>query len=160
MSTQEIIIDNYRFQNFSLAGNTTINFTAETIEGRDITETDSQTVRGIFNDLGKWESLIRTGLHMLSDLRITQIEQSTLQSYEKPCGIELYEVGIGRGSLGLRLDCSIHIKLEERHKREQLNVSPIFSVEEITSQLTNIPKWKAFEKTMKLLSDLRLQLSQ
>jgi hypothetical protein len=131
-----------------------------TIEGRDITETDSQTVKGILNDFGKWENLIKTGLHMLSDLRIVQIEQSILQSYEKPCGIELYEVAIGRGNLGLRLDCSIHITPEERHKREQLNVSPIFSVEEITNQLSNVPKWKAFEKTMKLLSNLRLQLSQ
>jgi hypothetical protein len=148
--SEEIIIDSYKFRNFSLAGNTTIDFAVTPIEGRDVTEADSQTVREILEDLGKWESLIETGLHMLSDLRIIQIVQATLQSYEKPYGIELYEVNIRRAFE--HLNCSIHTRPEERHRRENTGTAAI-SVEEIQGQVNNIPKWKAFKKTIQLVKE-------
>jgi hypothetical protein len=153
MSTQEIKIESYRFFNFRLAENTTVLFSVAVIEGRDFNGTDSQKVTGILNGLGKWESLIKGGLNVLSDLRIIQIEQSTLQSYEKSCGIESYEVNIQRGALGLQLNCSIHIRPEERRRREQINISPTLTLEEITGQLSNISKWKAFEKAMKIIKE-------
>jgi hypothetical protein len=153
ISTQEIKVESYRFFNFRLAGNATVLFNVAIIEGRDFNGTDSQKVTGILNGLGKWEILIKGGLNVLSDLRIIQIEPSVLQSFERSCGIELYEVNIQRGRLGVQLECGIHIKPEERRRREQLNISPVLTVEEITSQLSNIPKWKAFEKTMKIIKE-------
>jgi hypothetical protein len=149
---EEITIDSYKFQNFALAGGTSVTFTVETLEGRDVTEQDVPIVKDMLIDLGKWECLRETGKHLLSDLGIRQ--QATLQNYEKPFGIELYEIEqVERNPYTDSLQCSIHIRIEERHKRESLNVNPIFTVEEITNQIGNIPRWKAFKKTMSIIKE-------
>jgi hypothetical protein len=153
MSEEKIDIEGYRFRNFRLErDDTTVYFTVDITEDRFANENDAQIVSRILDDMGKWESLVKASLHLLSDLRLRQIEPTILQSYEKPSGIELYEVGmkkVGESSL----EGEIHIRREERHKREHLKITPIFTVEEVTSQLVNIPKWRAFKKAMLIIKE-------
>ena len=149
---EEMTIDNYKFQNFALAGETSVTFTVETLVGREVTEQDIPIVKDMLNDLGKWECLRETGKHLLSDLGIRQ--QATLQGNEKPFGIELYEIErVERNPFADRLIFRIHIRIEERHRRESLHLNPIFTVEEITNQVGNIPRWRTFKKAMSLIKE-------
>ena len=154
MTEETIMVDSYTFWNFKLdKASNTLSFCVGFLGGRDLRDEDKQTVEDMLNDLGKWETLVRTGLHLLSDLRIRQIEQATIQNYDKPLGTGIYKYTVEKADID-RLDCSIHIKKEERERRNQLKIEPIFSVKEITNQLNNVPKWKAFQKTISIVKDI------
>jgi hypothetical protein len=120
---------------------------------REVKEEDSKIVRDMLNDLGKWETLVKGSLHLLLDLGIRQFSSATLESYEKPLGTEIYDDIKIEKSGDFSLDCSIHIKKEERNRRELLKISPVFPINEITDQLGNVPKWRAFKKTMLIIKE-------
>jgi hypothetical protein len=119
----------------------------------EVTPNDEAYIKEIIQDnLGKWESLIKTGLYVFSEIGIIHPETAILERYEKPFGIELYsEPSVERDGLNDWLWVFITLTQNERIKRRNANINPIIQVEEIWNQLINIPKWKAFEKTIKIV---------
>jgi len=155
--SEDIIFEDYTFAEFSLLDASTVRFkvTSQSIE---VCEEDERRVEGILNNsLGKWESLMKTGLQMLSELRIIQPEQAVLQDYEKPFGMKLYNLRADVDSLRDCIWVFVSLKPEERRRRQSANVTPIFQVDEVRNQLGNISKWKAFEKAMRIVKEQWLQ---
>ena len=156
---EEIVFEGYKFSEFSILNDTTVRFKV-TSNFIDFTKDDVIYIEDIIkNNLGKWESLIKTGLHIFSELHIIQPEQAVLQNYEKPFGIELYKSpSVEIDGLHDCLWVFISLTPEERRKRQSANVTPILQVEEIKRQISNIPKWKAFEKTIKIAKEQWLKV--
>jgi len=156
---EEIVFEGYKFSEFSILDDTTVRFKV-TSNFIDFTKDDVIYIEDIIkNNLGKWESLIKTGLHIFSELHIIQPEQAVLQNYEKPFGIELYKSpSVEIDGLHDCLWVFISLTPEERRKRQSANVTPILQVEEIKRQISNIPKWKAFEKTIKIAKEQWLKV--
>lgn len=153
---QEIFIDDYKFDNFRMEGRdtSTIFFDAARVDRNDVTNEDKEKIVNMLSELGKWEALVRTGFNLLSEMGIGPFERATLDGCEKKFGVELYEFRAVQWRRNPY--CStfeIHLKVDERHRREDRNIEPIFSTKEIYDQITNIPKWKAFEKTMKIIKE-------
>jgi hypothetical protein len=157
----ETKIDDYRFFDFSSLPDNSIVFSVESFYGKELTQKDVDAVREILADMGKWENLVKGGLTLLSDLRIININQTELQTYDKPVGAELYdpEVHIASGSCNYLITVNFRLAVEERHKREERQVKiyhrldniPLITVEEISGQVCNIAKWKAFKKTLETI---------
>jgi len=151
---EEIVLGNYKFSDFTISNSSTVCFKATNNNSSYATQEDSEFIKDeINNNLGKWESVIKTGIHVFAELGIIQPEQTTLQNYEKSFGMELYECKV---SLSLRDNCiwvSISLTQGELQKRQGANVSPIIQIQEITNQMRNIPKWRAFGKTMKIIKE-------
>jgi len=152
---EEMKFEDYTFSEFAVVGTSTVRFKVNTISGRDITAEDERTVRDVLNNLGKWESLIRTGLQLFSELGFIHPEPATLQNYEKPFGVELYSTAteIDRRYGNDSVWVGLSLTTQERHRREAAHLNPLLQVEEIRSQLSNLPKWKAFEKTIKIFKE-------
>jgi hypothetical protein len=140
----EIEAEGYRLWNFQIL-KSLVTFNVAPV-GRDAKEEDVKKVMAILDDLGKWENLVKTGLHLFSELKIGNIQQADLQDYEKPFGKEQYQIALKQ--VDENIEVAIRLTVDERHIREQKNVDPIFSVPEIYNQINNISKWKAFEKTL------------
>ena len=152
MSFQEIKIDNYKLWDFEQIRNDVL-FKVAAVDRLGVDEADKEKIEAILNVVGKWESLIKTGLHLFSELRLIQLEQAALRNYEKTFGMEFYELGIDVGRFRDYFYVSFHLKPEERHKRERSHLDPLLPVEEIYDQIANISKWKAFEKTIKIIKE-------
>ena len=76
-------------------------------------------------------------------------------NYEQPFGNELYEnPAVELDNLGRCMWVSISLTQAEYEKRRNSKLSPIMKVEEIISQLNNIPKWIDFEKTLRNLKKI------
>lgn len=117
------------------------------VDGRDITDDDINNVKGFFEDIGKWETLIRSAINLLEDLNIVKVDERTKGYFRKEFGKEKYileEMDVPRWET-----CRFSIRLDpkERHLREARNQNGILSVEEIILQIKNIPKWKNLTKT-------------
>lgn len=149
MSTQEIVVDDYKFSYFILSGQQ-LRFFVTPVSGRDVTEEDQRKVEAMLSALGKWESLMKTGLQLFSDLGFISSAPAALEILGKPFGAELYSIGV---NLGRDLTVLVTLKPEERHRREAIGLEPLFQVEEIRDQISNLPKWKAFKQTMKILKE-------
>lgn len=65
-----------------------------TIEGRDVTNDDKKKIKAFLDELWEWESLIKAGLNLVSELKIIQVDQTTLQNYHKEFGREKYRVNV------------------------------------------------------------------
>jgi hypothetical protein len=103
MSFQDIIVGNYRFYSF-LATRTGVTFCVARLDGEDVNEGDRNGTIAILDELGKWENVIKTGLHLLSELKIVQVDQTTLQNYERIFGRELYSFQAEIDNLSQRID--------------------------------------------------------
>lgn len=154
--TQEILIDDYKFRNFGIEdrGTIIITFGAVRINQNDVTKEDKEKIVNILKDMGKWEALVRTGFNIFSEIGIGHFERDTLVDSKKRYGAELYEITTNQweGS-PYRATIEIRLKVDERHRRDDLTIDPNFSPEEIYNQIVNIPKWKAFEKTIELIKE-------
>jgi hypothetical protein len=155
MPFQELMFDSYKFSEFALVGTRTVKFRVNSVTGRDFNVADKLRIENMLKDLGKWENLIKTGLHLFSELGFIHAEEATLSNYEKPFGIGLYSTAANVDSDNENIWVDISLAPEERQRREAANITPIIQVEEIYGQLSNIPKWKTFEKTIKLLIEQR-----
>jgi hypothetical protein len=144
--TTEIQIESYRFWSFKIEGNL-VTFLVAHLIGRDVTEEDIKKVKAILDDLGKWENLVKTGLHLFSELKIGNIQQADLQNYDRSFGKELYEMDIKKTNDDI-MRGTVLLVTEERHIREEMHVEPIFSDSEMYNQIDNIKKWRTLEKTL------------
>jgi hypothetical protein len=150
MPYEEIQTEKYKFTDFEQT-DSGISFNVVTIEENDVTEDDREEIEAFLNDLGKWESLVKAGLNLLSELKIVQVEEITLQNYQKEFGSEKYRVNVQRGRFGRHLRVNVYLSIEERHRRAGTGDSSVLQVQEIYDQLKNIPKWRAFRKAMQLI---------
>jgi hypothetical protein len=150
---EAVKVESYTFTEFqALERNpNTIRFRASPDSGNDVVQDDIVCVTAILRDMGKWESLINTGLSIFSELGFIHAEEN---AHPLTFGTQLY------GNPTVELDnsrdflwCFISLTTDERHRRERTGLNPIFQTLEIESQLKNVPKWKAFEKTLTLLKN-------
>jgi hypothetical protein len=154
--SEDILIDGYKFDNFRFAerSTSTVLFDFMLDSENEVTSDDKQKIMTMLCEMGKWESVIKTGFILFSELGIRHIEPATLQQYEKPSGAELYEISlVERQTNPYFATCKIHLKADELQRRQHLNVNPVFTSEEVANQIKNIPKWKAFEKTLNILKE-------
>lgn len=149
MPFEGIKTEKYKFVGFEQSGNHMFFFVVP-VEGRDIASGDEGEIRDFLEELGKWESLIKAGLNLLSELKIVQVDDTTLQNYQKEFGSEKYRVDIQRDTMHERLRVSIYLTAEERHRREGVGLGSTLQVQEIYDQVKNVPKWRAFKNVLEL----------
>jgi len=150
MPYEDIQVESYKFTNFEQSENR-VSFRVATIEGRDLTTDDRDMLEAFLDDIGKWESLVKAGLNLLFELSIVQVDETTLQKYQKEFGSEKYTRNIGRDSLGRYLYVHVRLSRDERHRREGTGLDSTLQVQEIYDQLNNVPKWRAFKKAVELI---------
>lgn len=109
----------------------------------------------IFENLGKWENLVKTSFQLFYELGIIDRSKDLAQNYKQPSGLELYECPSAEwDNMNHCIWVSIALNQEEYEKRRANHVSPIMELEEIESQLSNIPKWLDFQKTLKNVKEI------
>ena len=150
MSSQQILIGDYKFFDFKLVENTTVRFKVATMNGKDADNSDLEKATAIIKEMGKWESLVDGTSFLLSDIGFSFATQPVLTNYKKT-GIDLYEI---KSELTFgRLDFRLNIRAEERRIREALNIQPVLAIDEITRQLSNIPKLSILKTTIKIIRE-------
>ncbi|MGD0645544.1 MAG: hypothetical protein ABSA75_11630 [Candidatus Bathyarchaeia archaeon] len=151
--SEEIVLGGYKLSKFDIVDNA-IRFVAIPISGEVSVGDKAIITETICNNLGKWESLMNTALNIFSELGISQPTEEVLKNYEKPFGMELYqEPSVNKESLSDIFWVFISLNQQERIKRKNAKLDPILTIDEIVSQLRNIPKWIAFEKTLKTVKN-------
>ncbi|MFH0817552.1 MAG: hypothetical protein V1909_02855 [Candidatus Micrarchaeota archaeon] len=149
---QEFTFGKYTFSEFSMLDNDTVRCKVQT-NSLAMTEEDANNVSGIINNMGKWENVVKTGLNLLAELGIGNLSQATTQNNEIPFEIEPYEPRASLDGFNRCLWVFFSLTSEEYRRRENAQINPIIQPEEITSQLANIPKWKAFGKTVEIIKE-------
>lgn len=152
-TSEEMIFEKYKFSEFTILQTSTVRFKV-TSNSYEVTVDDENYIKDAINsNLGMWESLIKTGLQVFSELGIIHLEQGIPEEYERPFGVELYEVTTSTERPHDWIWAFISLTTEERHRRQNANLNPLLQVEEIKGQLSNITKWKNFSKTMKIIKE-------
>ncbi len=109
---------------------------------------DEQAVQSIFGDCGKWEAFVGTASTVLGELNVVQTN-STNYIPEYSVGTFVFEKE--GGALGSQLRrYHMRMTLEERHRREEVDIPRPTSVE-IATQLGNVKKWKSLTRTVNLI---------
>jgi hypothetical protein len=146
MST--VILDKYTFSGFKLVANGVI-FAVHS-NSYKVTDVDAEKIKKLITEnLGKWENLVKTSFQLFFELGFIQPTIHLASNYEQPSGIELYEnPTVEIENFNRCLWVSISLTQDECEKRRNNNLSPLMKVEEIITQINNIPKWIDFEKTL------------
>ena len=155
MSTQEeqeiiIIIDDYKFKNFSSDGNSV--FFKVICIGREADEEDRSEVASLMKEIGKWDYLSTTATFLSLDLNMNSSQKSNPKKYKTKFGTDLYnlpEVSLtekANKNDTRFLKVSITLSANELKKRQILRSGPYLPVDEIIKQVENIPKWVVFQK--------------
>ena len=131
----------YRFD-FDMRG-TTVTFKTARLGGGDVTNEDEQWVTECMSDLGKWETVKKAFLDLISGVDLAknalEIKAYTVKSYN----IETkFEEGTVRGS--------VRLSEEERRLRNAKGEGSI-SVEEVARQLRNVDKWRNMQRAISSL---------
>jgi len=152
MTTQQnpqIEIEDYTFLDFRQPNAHTVTLRVRSVIGRNLTTDDEQRIRKIIDDLGKWENLTATVTHLFSALKLGQPTTGANQNYEKSVGKESFAIERFE-SHDENVYVNLRITPEERRRRESRNITPCFPVEEIASQIANIPKLRSFKKAVQM----------
>jgi len=120
------------------------------VDEQNITDGDIEELRQFFNDIGKWESLMKTGISLIEDTGITSISETIREKYQKEIGPEKYNINIERVENGYLARASLSLTREECLKRSQgRSDSGIqLPLEEIVEPVRNITKWRTLIKTI------------
>ena len=127
------------------------------IDKQNITEIDIQELQQLFNDMGKWENLMKTGINFLTELGITPIDGINKEFSQREFGAEKYNGKVERekDSSGNEIVKVIFgLTEDELHRRENQKMKTSLSEEEIKEQVQNIPKWRMLTKTINQLRAL------
>ena len=132
---------NYRFD-FELRG-TTVSFKAIRADGESVTNDDEQRVRECLNDIGKWETVKKAFLDLISGIELAknalEIKAYTVESYNMETKVE---EGTVRGS--------IRLSENERHLRDARGEGSI-TAEEVARQMRNVDKWRNMQRALSSL---------
>jgi hypothetical protein len=106
-------------------------------------EKDIESIKKLISEnLGKWESLVKSSFQLFYEIGIIDGSKTLAQIYNQPSGMELYEEVSAEGdNWDSCIWVSIALTQEEYQKRRTSKINPIMSSSEIESQLNNIPKW-------------------
>ena len=131
----------YRFD-FDMRG-TTVTFKTVRLDGEGVLNEDEQRVKECMSDIGKWETVKKAFLDLISGVdlakNVLEIKAYTVKSYN----IETkFEEGTVRGS--------IRLSEEEHHLRDARGEGSI-SVEEVARQLRNVDKWRNMQRAISSL---------
>ncbi|MCK4952889.1 hypothetical protein KAS14_03825 [Candidatus Bathyarchaeota archaeon] len=127
------------------------------IDKQNITDIDIQELQQIFNDMGKWENLMKTGINFLNELGITPITRINKEFYQREFGAEKYNGKVEREkdpSGNEIVKVIFELTEDELHRRENQKMKTSLSEEEIKEQIQNIPKWRMLTKTINHLKTL------
>jgi len=114
------------------------------VERRNFTDRDISELNKFFNDMGKWERITEAGKSLLEDLGLaTKVEeQGKIES-----GYENYNVKLDKKDD--RVNVRITLTKEESLRRTKGDsYRGELSLEEITEQVKNVPKWQTLKKTL------------
>ncbi len=155
MAEAELILDKYKFSNFKVLDGDRVLFRVNS-NTYSITAEDEENIKELITEnLGKWENLVRTSFQLFYELGVIQPSVNLAQNYKQPFGINLYEnPSIETDSMNRCVWVSIALTQEEHNKRRENHSTPIMKVEEIMTQLNNIPKWQAFKEAMKSIKEI------
>ncbi len=120
-------------------------------DNKDIGRDDRLPVKTIFDDMGKWEALTATGAIFLHEVGAINLPPTPLPQYssKKYTFTDDSQVSRNEDKIGYYAGLSS----EERKYREATE-KPLPTVDEIASQLQNVPKWQSLHKVMNLLAPL------
>ncbi len=112
---------------------------------------DEQAIQSIFDDCGKWEAFVGTVSTVLGELNVVQ---ATNTNYIPEYSVGTFVFEKEGGTLGSQIRrYHMHMTLEERHRREEMDIPRPTSVE-VATQLGNVKKWKSLTRAVKLLQSL------
>ncbi len=127
-----------------------------TIERRDFMDSDVKYVEEFFEDMGKWETLLRSSIDLLGALNIISLDDKIKESLKQEFGQEKYVIK------QLEQDYSepeirrfrISLSASERHLREARQEGIKLEIREIRQQAENVRKWRNLMTTIRLLSHI------
>ncbi len=112
---------------------------------------DNEAVQSVFGDCGKWESFVGTASTVLGELNVVQASST---NYIPEYSVGAFEFEEERGLVDSQLRrYHMHMTLQERHRREEMDIPRPSSVE-VATQLGNVRKWRSLTRTVKLLQSL------
>jgi len=131
-------------------------FRAVTVTGRDVQKNDAEWIKAYFEDMGKWETVVKTMMNLAIDTGIADIKSETAKKYEVEFDAKNYEIE----SLEARhaiLGGTIYFSPEERRRRSGRNPFQEIQLplDEILDQARNVQKWRNLKRTLSLLSSLK-----
>lgn len=142
MSQLTFQTDRYNFAEFSREDRTVL-VKIIPVENRGVTEDDVREIEKFLCEIGKWETLVKAGLNLLSELKIVQIEEEAMSYYEREFGPQRYNLRVTRDRFNKRIDVRIWLTTEERRRRGE----EVLPIQEVYRQIKNIPKWRNFIKS-------------
>jgi len=119
------------------------------IDRLKIDDSEVEELRGLINDIGKWETLVTIVNCLIGDLGFTSDSQEV-----REYGKDLYNIKVERGEPPYTKEVVVftfQLSKEELNKREALRAE-MLTENEIVNQLKNIQKWRALLKTIEHLS--------
>lgn len=125
------------------------------VDEQNITNEDLEELGQFFNDMGKWQSLMKAGISLIEDLGIFSISETIKETYQKEFGAENYIIELERADervmrVKLRLTSEECLRRSEG-KRDSMQLPE----EEIIRQVKNVPKWRALSKVISQIRSTR-----
>src|SRR3990170_3850361 len=155
MVEAELILEKYRFSNFKVFEGNRVIFKVDSNTYKITTEDEENIKKLITENLGKWENLVKTSFQLFYELGIIQPSMNLPQNYKLSFGTEPYEYPtIEAENMNRCIWVSIALTQQEYGRRLENHSNPTMQVEEILSQLNNIPKWKAFKEAIKSIKEI------
>lgn len=117
------------------------------IDDQNITEEDLKELKQFFNDMGKWEGLMKMGISLIEDLAVLPISKTIKENYQKESGAEKYIIKFDRANENL-VRAKLRLTKEEclrRSEGKRGSGVQLLKVE-IIRQLKNVPKWRGLTK--------------
>ena len=142
----------YDFFDFS-QGRISVLVGVRRIDDQNITNEDLEELTQFFNDMGKWESLMKMGISLIEDLGIIPISETIKENYQKEFGAENYIIELERPDERV-VRVELRLTNEECLRRSggERGSGIRLLEEEIIRQVKNVPKWRAL---IKIISQIR-----
>lgn len=141
-----IIVERFEFE-FNQEDNA-VGFFADRVDRHDIQKDDVERVRGLLEDMGKWETVAKA----VSDFANAAGLRGTTQSEPVGTDIEPYRVTVDQDLLeGVK--GTVHLTPEERHRRSRdgTGKEELLPVQEIVNAMQNVPRWKNLQRALSSL---------
>lgn len=126
------------------------------IDDQNITNEDLEELKQFFNDMGKWESLMKMGISLIEDLAILPTSETVKEKYQKEFGAEKYNIELERANDNL-VRAKLTLTNEEclRRSEGERGSGVQLLKEEITRQVKNVPKWRVLTKIISRIRSTR-----
>ncbi len=148
--TEEFVeIYPYRFNVADVEAGRRVFVGAFRLDGVDVGGTDTQNVKVILEDMGKWEALMDAAANVLEEVGIKLPQTRGLSEYA-PKRYIFTPRGPNPQWDSTSVGFFVNLEKEERTRRERMKTAPL-AAQEIASQLRNVSKWKSVSAALRLL---------